>query len=135
MWTEDNYEKLCDLMEQTYPKMFTNKYGGFAVGPGWWKIIQLLCFNIQTYLDNKKEEPVTQVTVTQVKEKFGGLRFYYDGGDERIREMVSAAEILSLKTCEQCGNDGNQRSGSWVKTLCDVHHEERETTIRRNSYE
>lgn len=129
MWSEDRYEEFCDLMEQTYPKIFINDYGGFAVGPGWWNIIQLLCFNIQTYLDNNTDVP--QVTATQVKEKFGELRFYYDGGDKQIQQMVFDAEDLSVKTCEMCGNSGTRRTGFWIKTLCDAHHEEREMARNR----
>lgn len=63
------------------------------------------------------------ITVQQIKEKFGGLRFYYDGGDQQIHGMVRMAEIWASNTCETCGNKGVSRTGGWVRTLCD-HHEE-----------
>lgn len=66
-------------------------------------------------------EIVQQVTVTQVKEKFGTLRFYYDGGDDVISGMVGFAEALSACTCEQCGAPGVRRGGGWIRTLCDTH--------------
>lgn len=61
---------------------------------------------------------------SQVKEKFGGLRFYVDGGDEVSNRLISFAESLSVKTCEVCGAPGRQRDGGWIKTLCEHHHEE-----------
>lgn len=64
---------------------------------------------------------VEQVVVDQVKEKFGGLRFYYTGGDDTIRGMVAVAESLSAITCEECGAPGDQTSDGWIKTLCNEH--------------
>ncbi len=62
-----------------------------------------------------------QVVAVQVKEKFGGLRFYYDGGDQYVYGLVSFAEIMSESTCEVCGDAGKSRGGPWVVTLCDKH--------------
>ena len=45
----------------------------------------------------------------QVKEKFGTLRFYYTGGDDRIDGMVRMAESMSAVTCETCGAPGKLR--------------------------
>jgi hypothetical protein len=64
---------------------------------------------------------VEQVTVDQVKEKFGTLRFYYTGGDKKIDGMVRMAESMSAVTCEKCGAPGKQTSGGWIRTLCDKH--------------
>lgn len=68
-------------------------------------------------------EPVEQVVAVQVKEKFGGLRFYYNGGDDYIRGVVSMAEAMSYVTCETCGAPGKLRGDRWVQTLCDTHGE------------
>ena len=68
-------------------------------------------------------ESIPQVTLDQIKEKFGTLRFYYTGGDDIIDGMVRMAESMSAVTCETCGNLGQQRGGGWIRTLCD-HHEE-----------
>jgi hypothetical protein len=66
-------------------------------------------------------EPIPQVTLDQVKEKFGTLRFYYSGGDDYIRGLVSMAESMSGVTCEECGKPGTQSSGGWIKTVCKEH--------------
>jgi hypothetical protein len=142
MWTEDQYEKFVDEMTAKYPKMYSDQYGGFAVGPGWWPIIQSLSHHIQTHIDwnnlnakqrpDLKYKPIEQVVVRQVKEKFGGLRFYYDGGNDIIAGMVTIAEAWADSTCEDCGSPGKKRSGGWIKTLCDHHHEQSEKQRRKD---
>jgi hypothetical protein len=53
--------------------------------------------------ERKVPELVDQVVAKQIKEKFGTLRFYYDGGDEFIRGLDSMAASMSSVTCEVCG--------------------------------
>lgn len=67
---------------------------------------------------------VEQVVATQVKEKFGSLRFYYNGGDDYIDGLVRMAELISEHTCEVCGDKGELSSSGWYKTLCDRHKKE-----------
>jgi len=71
-------------------------------------------------------ESIPQVTLDQVKEKFGTLRFYYSGGDDYIGGMVSLAESMTGVTCESCGNIGERRGGGWVHTYCTPCEEARE---------
>ena len=70
-------------------------------------------------------QSIPQVTLDQVKEKFGTLRFYYSGGDDVIDGMVRMAEAMSGTTCEECGSPGQRRGGGWVTTLCKEHAEAR----------
>jgi hypothetical protein len=65
-----------------------------------------------------------QVVASQVKEKFGTLRFYYGGGDSYCRGVESMADAMSAVTCETCGNPGKMRRGGWIRTLCDEHAEQ-----------
>lgn len=67
---------------------------------------------------------VHHVTADQVKEKFGGLRFYYTGGDDEVSGMVRMAESWAAVTCETCGDRGTLRHGGWIRTLCDKHEAE-----------
>ena len=66
-------------------------------------------------------EVIPQVVVEQIKEKFGTLRFYFRGGNEKIYDLVEFAETLSGKICETCGNPGHSRGSRWVYTACDQH--------------
>lgn len=46
--------------------------------------------------------------VTQVKEKYGGLRYYTSGHDEAVEAFISLAEYEAHRTCEDCGQDGGK---------------------------
>ena len=76
----------------------------------------------------REERPVPelldQVVAGQVKEKFGMLRFYYNGGDDYIDGLVSMAGSMSAVTCEVCGNPGTSTDGGWIRTLCEEHKKE-----------
>jgi hypothetical protein len=72
-------------------------------------------------------ELIEQVVATQIKEKFGTLRFYYSGGDDYIRGLESMAASMTSRTCEECGSPGTSRSTKkqrWVRVLCEKHAEE-----------
>lgn len=56
---------------------------------------------------NYNTSNVPPVTIDQIKEKFGELRFYYQGGDAKVAGMVSFAEYLSSKTCQTTGARGS----------------------------
>ncbi|MGI8677454.1 MAG: hypothetical protein ACR2LX_01955 [Jatrophihabitans sp.] len=84
---------------------------------GWWPIIADLDHQIAAIAPDYK--------VHQIKEKFGGLRFYYGldevGSDPRIDDLIERAEKIAARTCELCGAPGRARGAGWIKTLCDPH--------------
>ena len=136
-------QELDKLLCEKYPKMMVNRNKdmmetcmcwGFECGDGWFNILDQLMGNIQHYTDwnntnfekgYTQYKQVPQVTLDQVKEKFGTLRFYYSGGDEYISGMVTMAEAMSGCTCERCGNPGKQTKGGWIKTICEPCEEKR----------
>lgn len=81
---------------------------------------------------------IPQVVAVQVKEKFGTLRFYVEGGDEYIRGLISMAESMSGVTCEKCGDSAqtnwpkgkNGGIGGWVHTFCERHEAEYQENMR-----
>lgn len=79
---------------------------------------------------------VPQVTLDQVKEKFGTLRFYYTGGDDAIDGMVRMAESMSGVTCESCGNPADRSSDhGWVRTMCEPCLHKREEARKKSDEE
>lgn len=123
-----------------YPKIFRDRNApahespmsmGIECGDGWYGIIDRLCSIIQTHVDGKRHAHGSlsdhdfdlqhQTIAAQVKEKFGGLRFYADNADDYINGAISMAESLSYITCEACGARGARRGGAWIRTLCDEH--------------
>lgn len=97
-----------------------------SCGDGW---LQLLHDCIEELLKAGWDKQVTQI-----KEKFGGLRFYIGGGTEEIHAIISKYEELSYKTCEVCGAEGRLHVDyGWYRTLCDNHHRELIETKTTNS--
>lgn len=85
-----------------------------SVGNGWSKLI-----------NNLYDAKPKQVKVTQVKEKFGTLRFYVGSAPAWYFDLINYYEYLSAYTCEACGEKGSLRDDlPWILTLCDKHYEE-----------
>ena len=100
-----NREKLKKL----YPKLDQVECGADC-GDGWVPLLEKLIGDL-----NALNEPYT---IEQIKEKFGGLRFYYTGLTQEGSDLVSRAERDSFKICEVCGDPGELRAKGWWKTLC-----------------
>ena len=60
--------------------------------------------------------------VTQVKEKFGALRFYTTATTDLCQSIIDNAEIESTTICEACGRKGKLRKIGWLVTLCWIHY-------------
>lgn len=115
--------ELQGVLSRKYPKVFRNLGGdmtktcmawGICCGDGWFLILWRLCAVL---------EPLG-VVASQIKEKFGTLRFYwYTDHDEshwdKIKAAVRKAESESARTCEQCGRPGREvNRGGWLSTMC-----------------
>ena len=88
----------------------------FQVSLGWNLIIKNLIQDLIRLGWNKE--------VIQVKEKFGGLRFYINEGTDEIHQRIAQAELESMKTCEITGRPGKLRTDiGWYRTLCDEEYE------------
>lgn len=95
-----------------YPIMF-----GIECGDGWFTLLDVLMKNIQHHLKWNCENK--EFYITQIKEKFGGLRFYFQGGDDQIEGMVHFAESFSYQICEICGTVRNiGQTKGWIVTCC-----------------
>lgn len=90
------------------------------VGVGWNSILSGLI--------NELIENGWNGTIIQIKEKFGGLRFYVETANEKLYSIIWKYEDLSLRTCEFCGAPGSTRGPQdkryWIKVNCDKCHEE-----------
>ena len=98
--------------------------GFFSVGVGWYPLIKDLISDLIELGWDKQ--------TCQVKEKFGGLRFYINGASDGVHKRIGVAEDLSYKTCETCGEKGELRTNiGWHTTLCDKHYEEHKSNIQK----
>jgi hypothetical protein len=128
-------KELQQKLFDKYPNLFENRHKsrrescmsfGIEHGDGWYDLINNLCHEIDQheknvgnekgFRHNKDYEPVK---FDQVKEKFGGLRVYFSGGDEFVRGLTNMAEAISYSVCEDCGNKGKPNESGWIHTLCE----------------
>lgn len=95
---------------------------GFECGDGWFGLLLEASEAIEEHITLKYGHlpPEERPLATQVKEKYGTLRFYA-GGDHTIHALTSHAEQQSECICEQCGEWGERRGTGWVYTACDEH--------------
>ena len=106
---------------------------GFECEDGWFDLIWELCEEIEKSENIMKFDKQAKklllgkddLNVFQVKEKYGGLRFYMDGCSVETQKIINKFEDKSLTICERCGTFGEIRSGRWVKVLCDKCNKER----------
>lgn len=105
------------------------------VGPGWVELVEDTVRALN--------EIAPGWACLQVKEKFGGLRFYYSPPEDAsdalkyaCMAIVAYAESRAYHTCEQCGeagklrttkvdDEGNPQPFAWHLTLCDRHSVEK----------
>jgi len=73
---------------------------------------------LESLLQQAKSNIIEQVEAAQVKEKYGGLRFYVMGGNETVDALISFAEDMSYRTCESCGSPATPSEGGWITTRC-----------------
>lgn len=126
-------EELC----KKYPKIFRDRHAnrqttcmcwGLECGDGWYWLIDNLCKMLMWDPTTGKQNENPPVA-TQVKEKFGALRFYVDHATERQYNYIEMAEFLSGSICEICGTTKEVfQTKGWRKTICKSCDEIREST-------
>jgi hypothetical protein len=90
---------------------------GFLCDDGWYQLVYNLSSAISEYANSMGLDPVA----VQVKEKFGGLRYYIRNGDDQIMRWIDEAEELSMSICECCGKSGELRTERpYIRTLCNA---------------
>lgn len=126
--SKEEFEK--KLVER-FPNLYRDMYGdrgttclsfGLECGNGWHQLIWNLSEKIEEVLLTLPESERINFKVAQVKEKFGGGRFYIDGINEKISSLIREFEVNTFKTCEECGETGIKRvKGMWIYVSCENH--------------
>lgn len=87
------------------------------VGDGWHRLID------KVY--DRLEKKHTRGYITDVKQKYGGLRIYAYEVDNDFLDFLDEIEEISFTVCEYCGSKGELRPElGWILTLCDEHLKE-----------
>ena len=131
-------KELADKILQDYPELFAKTTP--SVGDGWFNLVNSICDIIKNHLDQYPEEIRNQAYVTQIKEKFGTLRFYMNHEDDFMSGVIALAEYWSGSICEDCGAKGVTRNVfGWMRTLCDKCYKkagkEREKRVKKYARE
>lgn len=89
--------------------------------PGWNDLPEGWFALVDRLITDLKAEGFNVSQIDQIKEKFGGLRFYVGATSERCHELIRVAEDASFSVCQECGAHGRPRGKNWIRTVCDLH--------------
>jgi hypothetical protein len=107
-------KKNYDGLIKKYPKILAKAYP--SCGEGWYWLLDNLCSQLQWDTDRNK---APQVVASQIKEKFGTLRFYTNGETDKQSGSIRLAETMSGSICEACGSfEGKTQGKGWIVTMC-----------------
>lgn len=109
-------ESLRDSIITNHPKLYRHGIS-FECLDGWLPIIQDLSGKIEPLILNDEDE-YRHIYAVQVKEKYGGLRFYMSVSNDAIDKLIDEAEEACAITCERCGKPGELTGTRWYQTLC-----------------
>ncbi len=121
-------EKTQELFDR-FPKLYRGRTKpitaslmafGFECGDGWFDLIAELSQKIDDIAKAAGVSDDDYPEAMQVKEKFGGLRFYIGTATDKVFAAIDEAEAKSVKTCETCGQPGRQVGGGWIVTICEA---------------
>lgn len=135
-------------LQLAFPRLFKaaddapSPYSEFGIqcGDGWYDLVYKLCYDIEEVLIAAGTADDDWLHVRQVKEKFGGLRFYVSesnlkpgtattagmvefrpvAANQEIRVLIKRAEDRSLEICEDCSAPGDLYSNAWIHVKCPV---------------
>jgi len=123
----EKQEKFLNNLKEKYPLLYTQRIW-VEYSSGWYKLIEDLSSEIYE-LYNKWGSKYTEFPyVAQMKEKFGGLRYYMSFAEiseedyNDLRKIIDKYEALSYKVCEVCsapGKNDTLEDDYWYTTLCE----------------
>lgn len=104
-------------LKDRYSDLFSENFTHFYCDDGWYRLIE----NTLNLIQYRKNYTNIDISINQIKEKFGGLRIYCNNSDDFIFGITYMAELMSLYTCEITGKPGflcRNKNGVLIKTMC-----------------
>ena len=90
---------------------------GVECEKGWYRLLQPIIDYIDNY--NKDKNECDMIYITQIKEKYGTLRFYVSIYTKELQDLIEEAEKRSGEICEMCGSDKHVGTTlGWYITIC-----------------
>ena len=109
------------FLHENFPLLYRQKIHPDC-SDGWFHLI--LCLSIILEGEIKKERQrypdyIEGFYASQIKEKYGKLRFYMSSLTKEMDDLIDDAEEKSARICEECGSPAKREEVyGWVKTLC-----------------
>lgn len=99
---------------------------GFECGDGWYELLRELSEKLYPLVLEANKQPEGEYDfypkASQVKEKFGELRYYMDCATDEMYDLINEYEDKSGKVCEVCGNPGDiDFTEKWYSARCPEH--------------
>jgi hypothetical protein len=124
-------EEYVTKLHTDFPLLYENCFE-ISVSKGWQDIVYKLSEDLSNLM---RIFPDQFVKCAQVKEKFGGLRYYVDISCENedefeeyrtrfsdaTNELITEATYKANSACDVCGKDGKICGKNWMVTRCDDH--------------
>ena len=90
------------------------KLFGFEIGKGWIPLVKPTIDKI-----DELNKSGTQISITQIKSKFGELRVSLENGNGDLYQTIQEACEKSRHICENRGRPAEQSIiNGWIYTLC-----------------
>lgn len=119
-------EELDKKLVEDFPNLYADRHASMQVtcmcwgfpGDGWYKLIYDLSKKLEFMILLLPEEQRKEMKASQVKEKFGGLRFYMTLYNKEFEAVIAEAAKKSFVTCESCGRKGQLIKAGWLYVSC-----------------
>lgn len=119
-------QELIDKLYKDFPKLYREGFDNFWISyNGWFDLIYDLSATINSIIVELElnGEIVDNYYLVQVKEKFGGLRFYLQQSTKEMDDIIAIFENKSYDICAQCGKDKGPRirnESAWNVNFCET---------------
>ena len=111
----ENTQKLIESCPRLYPEDFY-----FECENGWFQLLLDLSLQLEAEINFCESPDIAEpceieFRATQVKEKYGTLRFYMTCSTDKMQDLIEEAEKKSQYICEHCSAPGTLtvRHGWW----------------------
>lgn len=112
------FEKQNELRD-LFPDLYSTLNWGFECGEGWFELLKDLSHSLTELIHKEPRDQDLSISATQVKEKYGTLRFYMTCSTADMDKLIEEAEHKSAHICEICGEPGKMNSGPWYEVRCE----------------
>ena len=114
----EKVQECFEILKKDYPNAI-GRLGYLEIPIGWMQLVADCAKEIQKAIILLPKSKRDKFGAEQIKEKFGGLRWYPSCSNELTDPIIKKYEALSYKTCQVCGKKGKPVSEKgWISTLC-----------------